>query len=83
MKIPLPCLKEQGMSKNLQENIDREKKWLKQPDFPLFRKEQHSSFFLVKYVTIFSEWEMRLIDSHKSNSSSPLCLKNTQMLTLC
>lgn len=34
------------------------------------------SFFLIERV-IRSDWKMYLVESHKRNSNSPLCLQNT------
>lgn len=44
--------------------------------FSFILKEQDLRFFLIKYVSIFSEWEMHIVDLHEANSSSPWCLEN-------
>lgn len=43
--------------------------------FSLTLKRIAIKFFVIKYMTIFNEWQMHLVYSHKSNSGFPCAWK--------
>lgn len=43
--------------------------------FSLTLKRIALEFFVTKYMTIFSEWQMHLVYSHRNNSGSPCAWK--------